>query len=245
MQTSVIAHRGASADRPENTLTAFELAYSYGAHGIETDVHLTKDRIPVLIHDPTVDRVTQSTGYIKDFTYNELKTLDIGSWYDPEYTDQRLLTLDQFLSWIHDKPLTIHLELKTAKFNYPEIEKIVIEKLKSFNLENRTTISSFNAHSLVTVKQLNPFIKTALLTNHYSQSVHKRVKEYKVDGVHLKFRALTPSVVKTIQKEHYIGVFTVNDSKKINQCYKLNCDIIMTDNVPLALQLREEYEHEQ
>lgn len=90
MTTKIIAHRGASKLAPENTMYAFELAYNLGAEGIETDVQLTKDNIPVLIHDETVRRTTNSNGYVKDFTFEELSTLDAGSWFSPIFEELEL-----------------------------------------------------------------------------------------------------------------------------------------------------------
>ena len=76
-KTKIFAHRGASGYAPENTLEAFALAITQGADGIELDVQLTKDGIPVVIHDETIDRVTEKTGFVKDYTLKELKELTV------------------------------------------------------------------------------------------------------------------------------------------------------------------------
>ena len=78
-KTKIFAHRGASGYAPENTLEAFALAITQGADGIELDVQLTKDGIPVVIHDETIDRVTEKKGWVKDYTLKELKELDLGN----------------------------------------------------------------------------------------------------------------------------------------------------------------------
>src|SRR5690625_7696118 len=79
LPTKIFAHRGASQFAPENTMPAFQLAYELGAEGIETDVHLTKDLVPVLIHDEQLKRTTNGYGYVKDYTFNELQNFDAGS----------------------------------------------------------------------------------------------------------------------------------------------------------------------
>ena len=78
----VIAHRGASGYAPENTMPAFEKALEMGAEGIELDVHLTKDGEIVVIHDHTIDRTSNGTGMVGQFTLEEIKQLDFGSWFD-------------------------------------------------------------------------------------------------------------------------------------------------------------------
>ena len=95
--TEVIAHRGASAYAPENTLAAFQLAIDQGADWFELDCYLSKDGEVIVIHDPTVDRTTDGTGAIADMTLEELKQLDAGSWFDPKFAGERLPTLDESL----------------------------------------------------------------------------------------------------------------------------------------------------
>src|SRR5690625_7581403 len=112
MSNAIFAHRGASKYAPENTMAAFKFAYELGAEGIETDVQLTKDNIPVLIHDERVKRTTNGTGYIKDLTWNQVKQLDAGSWFSKKFTGAGIISLDEFLQWIQFKPLYLNIELK-------------------------------------------------------------------------------------------------------------------------------------
>ena len=93
----VVAHRGSSRKYPENTLCAFEAALSQGARWIETDITLTQDKFPVVIHDDTVDRTTNGSGNVKDLTLSEIQTFDAGSWFDPRFSNQAIPTLEQLL----------------------------------------------------------------------------------------------------------------------------------------------------
>ncbi|HEY4721683.1 MAG TPA: glycerophosphodiester phosphodiesterase family protein, partial [Anaerolineae bacterium] len=86
---AVIGHRGASAAAPENTLAAFNLAVLLGADAVELDAKLSKDDVPVVMHDPTVDRTTDGRGRVADLTLADLKKLDAGSWKDAKYTGER------------------------------------------------------------------------------------------------------------------------------------------------------------
>src|SRR5262245_52903123 len=95
----ILAHRGASGYAPENTFTAFELARTMGACGIETDIQLTSDDVLVLFHDSKVERTTNGTGAVKDLTWAELAALDAGSWLDPKFAGERIVRFDAFLDW--------------------------------------------------------------------------------------------------------------------------------------------------
>src|SRR6201998_3172869 len=103
----VVAHRGASADRPEHTLAAYELALAQGAEGVECDVRLTRDGHLVCVHDRRVDRTSNGTGLVSDMTLEELRRLDFGSWHgswraDGSHGDTRLLTLDALVKLVLD-----------------------------------------------------------------------------------------------------------------------------------------------
>ena len=93
----IIAHRGYSAERPENTIASFDLAVNSGLPLIELDTHLTLDKIPVVMHDSDVDRTTNGTGPINSLTLEEIKKLDAGSWFDVAYSNQQVPTLEEIL----------------------------------------------------------------------------------------------------------------------------------------------------
>ncbi|NMA90558.1 MAG: glycerophosphodiester phosphodiesterase, partial [Amphibacillus sp.] len=104
----IIAHRGASYYRPENTMSAFQLAYDQHADGIETDIHLTKDQVPVLIHDKTINRITNEHGPVNQWNFKDLKQLDIGSWFNSEFKEERIVSLEQLLQWAQAKDILIN-----------------------------------------------------------------------------------------------------------------------------------------
>lgn len=237
MSTKILAHRGASFYAPENTLAAFQLAYQQGAHGIETDVHLTKDDIPVMIHDDVIDRVTVYKGPVRSYTYAELKHLDIGSWYHPRYHQERLLTLADFLEWASDKHLILNIELKTNKGHYDGIETIVCQHINRFNMANRVVLSSFNAQSIAKIKEINQQLLTAWLRSTIPYPLEKKLTQVNADGLHLKYKALNNNVVKKLhEKGFYIGSYTVNRADHLRRCFKLGCDMIITDRPDLAIQ---------
>lgn len=230
MSTKIIAHRGASKLAPENTLPAFQLAYELGADGIETDVQLTKDQVPILIHDEGLKRTTNGYGYVKDYTFQELKKLDAGSWFSTSYTNTKLLSLDEFLNWIKDKSLCLNIELKNNKIDYKDLEKIVYSKLMDYQLLNRTTLSTFNPKSVKRMKKVDKQIDAALLTSRRRKDLVGYAKSLGADAIHVKYRLLSRKLVDRCHQEDIaIRVYTINKTLYMKRCFNLDCDGIFTD----------------
>ncbi len=153
-------HRGNCTHGPENTMAAFEQALSYGVDMIETDIHMSKDGTLFLIHDPTLDRTTNGTGFTHETTWTQLKSLDAGSWYSPEYAGATLPLLDEFLTFMQKYPnLWVNWELK----DYPENTGLafaracaqrLIAKLEEYNVMDRSILNSFSAPVLEYADQL-------------------------------------------------------------------------------------------
>lgn len=237
MSVEIIAHRGASRHAPENTLPAFQLAYELGANGIETDVHLTKDNIPVLIHDETLKRTASHSGYVKDFTFAQLKELDAGSWFAKTYADTPILSLEEFLEWVEPKHLSLNIELKNNKIDYNHLEYIVYEMLEHFQLIERTTISTFNNHSVKRMSMLD--VEVALLTSRRRWNLIQYGKQLGADAVHIKHTLLNTRLIKQSQEEEIaVRVYTVNKARQILKCFNYKCRGLFTDMPQKALKLR-------
>ena len=132
-KTLVWAHRGASAYAPENTLAAFKQAAESGADGIELDVQKTRDGRLVVIHDETVDRVSRATGWVKDFTYEQLKKVNVNQHF-PKLGVQAVPTLEEVYELVKPTNMTVNVELKTGVVFYPEIEEQVLDVTKQMGM---------------------------------------------------------------------------------------------------------------
>jgi len=244
MHTEIYAHRGASRIAPENTMQAFKLAQKIGADGIETDVQLTKDGVPVLIHDESLKRTTNGSGFVYQYTYEQLKNLDAGSWFSSKFQDETIPTLETFLRWIQNTSLSLNLELKNNVVEYPEIESIVQDQLSQFNMETRTVISSFNAESVRRYHDLFPEAQTALLLSKRVKDPLARVRETGANSLHAKYSTVTKRFVKTCHDNGIpIRIYTVNRPSRITRCYKLKCDAIFTDVPHSAIEYLEFFNH--
>lgn len=161
--TKAIAHRGFSSRYPENTLLAFEQAIQIGADGAEFDVQLSADNVPVVFHDESLKRITGDDILVKDLTVRELKTLDVSYRFRGQCPVQRIPTLEEYFSLVRKKSFLNIIELKTAIFEYPGIERQVIEMIDAYKLNDRVVISSFNHYSLLRSKAIAPDLPYGIL----------------------------------------------------------------------------------
>lgn len=156
-QPMVIAHRGASAYAPENTITAFKKALEIGADALELDLRQTKDSVLVVLHDADVNRTTSGSGNIKDFTFAELQELDAGSWFDTKFSDEKIPSLQEVIDLLDDTTLII-IELKEGNKAYPGIEERVVQLVKQNEIESQTILKSFDPNVLERLRIIEPDI---------------------------------------------------------------------------------------
>ncbi|MGD1903228.1 MAG: glycerophosphodiester phosphodiesterase [Geitlerinemataceae cyanobacterium] len=140
----VIAHRGYSAGAPENTPIAFQRAMEMGARSIELDIQWTRDDVPVVSHDPSLGRTIAGSGRIAELTWPELENCDAGSWFDGEFADQRVPTLETVLKLVKPLPGELFLDLKPHCQWSLERVKIVRDLLERYRWRERSVACSFD-----------------------------------------------------------------------------------------------------
>lgn len=204
----ICAHRGFSENYPENTMIAFRKAIEAGANGIEFDVQKTKDGVLVIMHDERVDRTTNGTGHLKDFTLKELKDLEIA--YDG--ATERVPTLEEYFELVKDlKDFTTNIELKTGVELYEGIEEETVEMIRAYGLTDRVIISSFNHRSLQAVKRVAPEIPVGALTECQLVDGPNYVKRAGFEFIHPSAYGLTKEIVDAYHAEGIgVNVWTLN-----------------------------------
>ncbi|MFE2557037.1 glycerophosphodiester phosphodiesterase [Streptomyces sp. NPDC059352] len=158
---TVIAHRGASSAAPENTLVSDEVARRGGVRWIETDVQPSKDGVPYILHDTTVDRTTDGTGPIRSLTSTQLNALDAGSWFAPAYAGVRVPTLATQLADLRERGGSLFLEIK-GRHSHAEVARIV-QEIRDRSMTDRVFVQSFDIPSLRYVRELAPELPLGLL----------------------------------------------------------------------------------
>ena len=132
------AHRGASSYAPENTMSSFKKAFQLGSNGIELDLQKTKDGKLVIFYDKEIDKKSNGTGKISDYTYNELLELDFGSWFGKEFKNEKIVLFEDFMKSVSDKNLILAIELKEEG-----IEKDTLEIIDKYYNKANIFITSY------------------------------------------------------------------------------------------------------
>lgn len=167
----IIGHRGASSQAPENTLAAFQMALDAGADGIEFDVQLALDGVPVIIHDETVERTGLRIGSVSDLTSRELGRIDVGSWFNkkfrkrakPEFANETIPTLARVLTLLKDFRGLIYIELKPHEADFRELSKTICDVIRDSPLLPQMIVKSFKLAAIPEVRHHLPEVQTAAL----------------------------------------------------------------------------------
>lgn len=227
----IYGHRGASGHAPENTLEAFQLAMDMGADGFELDVHMSADGELVVIHDETVDRTTDGTGYVKDLTLAQLKELDACNGMET-YRGAKIPTLAEVFDLIRDTRHIVNVEIKTDECFYPQIEEKCLALAKEKGVEDRIIYSSFNHHTLIRMRQLKPDAKLGMLFGDIMVKPWEYAEQLGVDYLHpMKMNIYVPGFAEGAYASGYgINMWTINDEATMQEC--LNCKAGIITNYP-------------
>lgn len=237
--TAIFAHRGSSATHPENTMAAFREAYRTGADGIELDVHLSKDGIPVVIHDEQIDRTSDGTGWVKDYTLQQLKRFDFGSPFSGRFRGERIPALREVLEWCRSKPILLNIELKTDEIRYPGIEWKVVSLIQQYQMDQRVILSSFNHDSLIEARRIHPVIETAALFAEWLYKPWEYARSIGADGLHFHWLAASPELLHgAAQAGMPVRLYTVNDELKMRYFIRSGYAGIFTDWPEKAMKVR-------
>ncbi|MGN9164321.1 glycerophosphodiester phosphodiesterase [Tissierellaceae bacterium HCP3S3_D8] len=225
------AHRGFKGKYPENTMLAFKKAVEEKADGIEFDVQLSKDGEIVIIHDETLDRTTNGTGFVKDYTVEELMALDASYNEEQDYGFNPIPTLRDYFEYIQDKDIITNIELKNSIFDYPNLEKKVLGLVAEFGLEDKIMLSSFNHKSMMRVKRINKDIKCGLLTGSWLINPGKYTKDLGIEAYHPSAYSLDEAVIKELHNNGVeVNVWIDKVDFSLERLIKLGVDGIISDD---------------
>lgn len=234
--TQVVAHRGASAQAPENTLAAFRRAAELGADGVELDVQLTADAHVVCIHDETLDRTTSGSGPVANATLAEISALDASAG-DRRFHGERVPTLDSVLAWAASTRLSINIELKNATVACPGLEEAVVGVVSAHGMSGRVLVSTFNHISAANLAAGGE-LPVGLLFKDVLFEPWRYAATVGAAALHPNWRYLA-AVPETVQHSHGLGqavcVWTVDDPATIRFCEQLGVDSLITNEPDTAI----------
>jgi glycerophosphoryl diester phosphodiesterase len=224
-----IAHRGASGTRPENTLISFRRAMEIGADVIELDTRATADGIAVIMHDATVDRTTNASGRAADLTLEQIKELDAGSWFAPEFAGERVPTLAEAVALTGDR-VALSLELKETG-----VEEQAVAAIRS-TANPRSFISSFHEECLRRVRQLDPemtlefIIGIDPLSEDEIARLTERTRQLDARILAPSHRGITPALVSAARMAGLTLIgWTVDQPEQMQRLIDLGVDGITTN----------------
>jgi len=228
-----IAHRGASAFAPENTMAAFEKAIELGADVIELDLHLTRDGELVVIHDDTLDRTTDGRGSVHGRSLQELRRLDAGRWFEEGFAGQRIPTLAEVLDCFAGK-VPLALEVKAGSTFFPGIEERVVAALRQRSAIEQAAIASFDHFALRRLKEIEPTLRTAALLVGRPVAMSALAGACAADAMALEASLVTKTEIEACRAAGLqIVVWVVNDPAQMRHFIRLGVDGIITDRPDL------------
>lgn len=231
----IISHRGAAAIAPENTLAAMRVAIEQGVEFVETDVRLTADGVPILMHDPTLDRTTSGRGPVVHRTFAEIRALDAGSWFSSDFAGEPVPTLEEFLDELAPSTTRALVELK-GEWATGQIEAVV-ELLRARYMVNRVALQSFELPTLQQLQELAPEFARILLTRAWDEGTVQEAVELQVSavGARTKLYEAKPELLERLRAVG-IGslVYTLNTEKRWVRANERGVDLVVTDD-PVAL----------
>jgi glycerophosphoryl diester phosphodiesterase len=231
-EIAITAHRGSSLKAPENTLSAIRQAVEDGADYAEIDVQTTSDGVVVLLHDADLMRVASVNRKIHEMSYDEIKVIDIGSWFGPEFAGERTATLKEAIELANYR-IKLNIELKYNRTD-PDLAKKVGEIVQNKEFAASSVVSSLNYQELQKIKSLYPELKVGLIVFRALGDLSRT----KADFLSINASKATATLVKEAHRDgKEVHVWTVNDISNGLAMIELGVDNIITDDPKLLKNL--------
>jgi len=252
----IIAHRGASALAPENTLAAFKRATDDGAEGIEFDVRLAKDDVAVVFHDSTLNRTAQIDSRVSDFTSAELAQFDVGSWFnrvsrkraDRVFSNAHIPTLEETLQFLENFKGLLYVELKCRDAEMERLTRAVCEAVERSPLISRVIVKSFKLKVIPMVRAHCPAVRTAALFAPKIMTILRKEKhlvkiadDFGADELSLHYSLATRKLMENAARRNLpVTIWTADNPRWVKRGIKLGLKAIITNNPVLLLAKRDE-----
>ncbi|HOO55984.1 MAG TPA: glycerophosphodiester phosphodiesterase family protein [bacterium] len=225
-KTRIIAHRGASAYAPENTMAAFKAALDLKAEMFELDIHKTLDGKFVVIHDDTTERTTGFIGAVAFMNYSTIKNLDAGSLFNEKFKGEPVPLLKDVLKWAKGK-IQVNIEIKSAG-----CEKAVVAYINKIDMKNDIIVTSFHHEYLKTIKEMDPDIRTGALVKDITSpsQLDEIIEACHPDAVNPRYILVNKKIVKEAHKRGLaVNPYTVNDAISMKKLISAGVDGIITN----------------
>lgn len=227
-----IAHRGASAYAPENTIAAFTKAAQLGMKWVEFDVMQSQDGIVIVFHDETLDRTTNGKGEVDQYPYAYLRTLDAGSWFNSKFSGERIPTLMQTLEFLENTNMNANVELKAIGNRDEALVLAVLKDMKDYlkKYNDRILFSSFSVDALKFMRQYAPNVNMGFLMHEWLPDWQQTCDALNCITMNVFEEILTAERVQQIkQSGRQLLSYTVNDPERAKLLYSWGVDAVFSD----------------
>lgn len=229
----LIAHRGCSLLRPENTLAALRFTAALGIEWVEIDANMLADDTLVVFHDDVLDRLTPAQGALSAATWDDVSGLDVGSHFAAAYADERMPRLEDALILCRDLGLGLNLELKV----YPHYTAERIAAASATLMQNhwqnseRLLVSSFSVEALRVLRRLQPDCHLGLLCEGVPENWHELAQELNLVSIHCHYLGAEPDVVQAVRDQGLdVYTYTVNDAAMGQSLWERGVNGLITDD---------------
>jgi glycerophosphoryl diester phosphodiesterase len=239
----IIAHRGGGALAPENTLAALRCGLDHGFHAVEFDVMLSRDGIPVVMHDPQFGRTVQGVGSVGDTTARELAAMDAGAWFGPQFAGELVPTFEQVVDYCKKNRIWMNVEIKPVPGFEQETGRVVAEwtrRLFAAELAAHAPaaalplLSSFSVEALLAAKSAAPEIPRGYLASAIPGDWQDRLQALGAVALHTNHQKLSPELAAAVKKEGFgLFCYTVNDPSRAREILAWGVDAFCTDRIDL------------
>ncbi|MCM2970948.1 glycerophosphodiester phosphodiesterase family protein [Larsenimonas suaedae] len=236
MLAKFIAHRGLSAQAPENTRAALHAAADAGIKWVELDVQCLGDGTPVIWHDSHVRRCSDGQGLLSELTLDQAKALDVGAWFDPRFEGERMATLDEALDTLNERGLGLNLELKIGQQEDPVgLVERVLSTVREKVPEERLLLSSFSMDALDHIRKLDDTAPIGILFDEkIPRNWHWDAERLSPVSINVDWRYMSEERVREIREAGYhLLCFTVNQPEEFEPWWDFGITGVISDN-PLS-----------
>ncbi|MDY0095556.1 MAG: glycerophosphodiester phosphodiesterase [Candidatus Vecturithrix sp.] len=224
----VIGHRGAAGHAPENTLVSFQKALEFGVDMVELDIHMSKDGELIVMHDPRLERTTNGSGYIKDYTVKELKQFDAAQNFEA-YRGERIPTLQEVFDFAKERT-TFAIEIKNCPILYPDIEKKLVRLIEQNDLVDNVIVIAFYHPSLKKIKEYNSEIITGILYAAGLVEPWAVAETVGADALHPNYVYTLADIVEAAHQRGYlVHPWTINSAEDMQRWIEYGVDGIASD----------------
>lgn len=237
----IIAHRGGGTLAPENTLAAMRCGRSYGFRAVEFDVMLSRDEVPILMHDPKFGRTVKGRGNVPDFSAAELTAMDAGAWFSTEFAGEPVPTYEQAFRFCSESNIWMNVEIKPAPGFEKQTGQVVAELTRDFlaregNIDPgaRALFSSFSLEALAAAHAAVPEIPRGFLTDTIRPDWRARLVELEAVALHTNHKNLSASLAREVTQAGFgLFCYTVNDPARALEILSWGVNAICTDRIDL------------